>query len=307
MKFPSRFRSLKPSKTWIVLGASLGIGLLAALGARSYLTGRVAELEAKARGRNLQVVVASRDVDKGTKISTETVSVRSMPQEFVHSSAVGPEQFDRIDGQALAFPLKGGEPILWSLLEPQKPPTFSTRVATGRRAITVPVDEINSISGLLEPGDLIDLMLTVDQKGRKVTVPLIQGVRVMATGQRQANDPKSGERRTFTTVTLDTDPTQARNIIVARDAGRIVALLRNPQDDAGARFNDRDLAALLGEASRAGAQEIPVLYGGRGAKLPPEALNLPRPALAAWSASGLAPSAPAPPAAATATPFVPAP
>lgn len=276
MKFPFRLSGLKPGKTWIVLGTSVGIGLLAALGARSYLTSRVADLEARARGRNVNVIVASGDFGKGTKISTETVAVRSVPQEFVHSSAVSPDQFDRIEGQALAFGVKSGEAILWSLLEPKRPTTFSTRVEAGRRAITVPVDEINSISGLLEPGDLIDLMLTVDQKGRRVTVPLILGVRVMATGQRQLNDPKSGERRTYNTVTLDTEPRDARNIIVARDAGRITALLRNPQDNAGARPSDRNLAAILGEASRAGIQEVPVLYGGRGSRLPAEGLNLQR-------------------------------
>jgi pilus assembly protein CpaB len=100
----------------------------------------------------------------------------------------------------------------------------------------------------------------------------------MATGQRAVNDPKTGERKTYSTVTLDADPTQARNIIVARDAGRITALLRNPQDSAGARFSQRDLSELLGNALRPGASEIPVLYGGRSGKLSPEALNLARPA-----------------------------
>jgi pilus assembly protein CpaB len=287
MKFPSRLRGFKPGKTWIVLGTSIGIGLLAALGARSYLTTRVAELEAKARGRNVNVIVASTELRQGMKISTENVAVRSMPHEFVHTSAVGPDQFERIDGQVLAFGVKGGEPVLWSMLEPKKPPTFSTRVEAGRRAITVPVDEINSISGLLEPGDLIDLMLTVDQRGKKVTVPLIQGVLVMATGQRSVSDPKTGESKTYNTVTLDTNPSQAQNIIVARDAGRITALLRNPQDKAAGQGSQSDLAALLGAASLAGSsREVPVLYGGRSARLPAEGLTLGHNASAPATATG---------------------
>jgi pilus assembly protein CpaB len=278
MRFPIRLRAIKPSKTWIVLGTSIGIGLIAALGARSYLTSRVAELEAKARGRNVNVIVAKSDLPKGTTLSAETVAVRSIPLEYAHSSALVPEQFDRVEGQPVAFNIKAGEEIVWSLLEPRKPPTFSTRVESGRRAMTVAVDEINSISGLLEPGDVIDLMLTVEQKGRKITVPFMQGVHVMATGQRAVDDPKTGERKTYSTVTLDTDPTQARNIIVARDAGRITALLRNPHDNAGARFNQLNLADLLGNGVGAGAREIPVLYGGRAGKLSAEALALARPA-----------------------------
>lgn len=285
MRLPNRLRAFRPGKTWIVLGASIGIGLLAALGARSYLNGRMAEMDADARGRKINVVVAKRDLSKGTRLSTDIVAVRSIPQDYAHASAILPQQFDRVEGQPLAYDVKGGEEIVWSLLEPKRPPTFSAHVESGRRAMTVAVDEINSISGMLEPGDLIDLMLTVDQKGKKVTVPFMQGVHVMATGTRAVDDPKTGERKTYSTVTLDADPTQARNIIVARDAGRITALLRNPQDKADARFNNLNLADLLGNGLSASAREIPVLYGGTN-KLSPEALNLPqRPAQVSVPAS----------------------
>src|SRR5690606_18918337 len=147
-------------------------------------------------------------------------------------------------GRAVAFDVKAGEMLMWSQMEGEKVPTFSTRIEAGRRAITVAVDEINSISGLLEPGDLIDLLVTVDQQGEKVTVPLLQGVRVMATGQRSVDDPKSGERRMYSTVTLNTDPLQAQNVVLAREAGRITALLRNPQDSTPLPGMQGDLAAL---------------------------------------------------------------
>jgi pilus assembly protein CpaB len=279
MKFPD-IKALRPNKTTLVLAAAIGIGLVAALGAKSYLSGRVADLEAKARGRSVAVVVAKTDLVKGSRISSDTVAVRKIPFEFSHSSAVMPDQFDRVEGQALAFNVKAGELVLWGLLEGQKVPTFSARVEAGRRAITVPVDEINSISGLLEPGDLIDLLVTVDHKGKKITVPLMQGVQVMATGQRAVNDPKSGERKIYSTVTLDTDPKQAQNLIVAREAGSITALLRNPQDRATIRAGQGDLTALLGAAPlgvTGGDQAVPVLYGGRSGKIPPEGLRLGQP------------------------------
>ncbi len=284
MKF-SAIKSFRPSKTWIVLGAAVGIGLLAALGARSYLTGRVADLELKARGKNVSVVVAKTDLVKGAKLSTANLAVRPIPSEYAHSGAVSPDQFDRVDGQPLAFNAKAGEMILWSMLEGKKAPTFSARIEPGRRAITVPVDEISSISGMLEPGDLIDLMVTIDVKGKKATVPLLQTVQVMATGQRSVDDPKSGEKKTYSTVTLDTDVRQAQNVIVGRDSGRITALLRNPQDKKPLQGGQVDLMALLAPADVLNAvaarsslgstfAEVPVIYGGRAGKIPPEALRL---------------------------------
>ncbi len=283
MKIP-QLKKFKLGKTWVMLSVALGIGLLAALAASSYLSNRVAAIEARAKGKSVNVVVAKSDLAKGVKLTNENVAVRAVPLEFSQSLAVTPDGFDRIDGQVLAYPVKSGEMILWSLLEGKKTPTFSSRVDAGQRAMTVPVDEINSISGLLEPGDVIDLIVTLSQKDtkdkrdKKITFPLLQAVQVMATGQRSVDDPKSGTRREYSTVTLNTTPEQAKNIIVARDAGKITALLRNPQDKQA--FGEQvDVAALLGlKGRRSGtnSNDVPVLYGGQSGKIPSDGLTLAR-------------------------------
>ncbi len=269
------------NKTWIALIVALGLGVLAAVGARSYFVNRMADIEQRARGKMVAVVVAKADLPRGTRLSADNVVVRQIPGDYAHSVAVTPEQFDRIEGQPLSYPVKRGEMILWGLMEGKRTPTFSARVETGRRALTVPVDEISSISGMLEPGDVIDLMVSLDQKGRKLTFPLLQSVQVLATGQRVVDDPKSGERRSYSTVTLDTTPEQAQYVIVGRDAGRITALLRNPQDKQPLRNARGDIAALLGMKDGAAVatseadRQVPVLYGGRGGSgLPPEGLKL---------------------------------
>ncbi|GIZ52347.1 Flp pilus assembly protein CpaB [Noviherbaspirillum aridicola] len=269
--------TIRQNKTWAVLAAAIGIGLVAALIAYSYLSRQIAEIEARAKGKTVPVIVAKRDLNKGTPLTSETVAIRNVPVDYAHSVAVTPEQFGNLNGQALAYPMKAGEMVIWGLVEGRKTPTFSARVASGRRAMTVPVDEINSISGMLEPGDLIDLIVTIDRKSKKATLPLMQGVQVMATGQRSVDDPKSGEKRSYSTVTLDTTAEQAQNIIIAREAGKLTALLRNPNDKQPLTVNHAALAALLGSDVELlqgdGAREIPVLYGN-ASKLTPEALNL---------------------------------
>jgi pilus assembly protein CpaB len=276
-------KSIKPSKTWLVLIVAVVIGAIAAFAASSFLSGRLADIEARSKGTTVNIVVAKRDLARGEKLSSDNLAVRSIPIDFSHSGAVRPEQFASIEGESPAFDLKAGEMLMWSQLEGKKVPTFSNRIEAGRRAITVAVDEINSISGLLEPGDLIDLLVTVDQKGKKVTVPLLQGMRVMATGQRSADDPKSGERRMYSTVTLNTDPRQAHTVVLAREAGRLTALLRNPQDSTLLEDGQTNLAALLASSSPtassakadlAALPSVPVLTGGAGGTIPPEGLYL---------------------------------
>ena len=275
----SALRNFRPGKTWIVLGVALGIGGLAAFAARSYLTSQMAAIDARGKGDTMTVIVAKGDIGKGVKLSNDNLALRAIPVAFAHSVALTADDFGRVKGQALAYPVKSGEMILWGLMETQKVPSFSARVETGHRAMTVPVDEINSISGMLEPGDTIDLMVTLDQKGRKITFPLLQSVQVMATGQRSIDDPKSGERRQYSTVTIDTTPKQAQNVIIARDVGKLTALLRNPQDKQLIGNASHDMTALLG--SKDGIKDvhrprrgIPVIYGGNLANLPPEALRL---------------------------------
>lgn len=274
------FQSLRNiNKTWLSLGVALAIGLLTALGARAFLSRQVEAIEARGKHDTADIVVAKTEIAAGTKLGRENLAVRKVPVDFAQSGAVRPEDFARIDGRAIAYDVKSGEMIMWSQMESQRAPTFSARLAPGQRAITVVVDEINSISGMLEPGDLIDLMFSVDQNGQKFVLPLLQSVQVMATGQRVVDDPKSGEKNQFATVTLNTTPEQAKDIIIARETGKLTALLRNPNDKEPIGKKSLDLASLFGGrrvAVQNVQQGVPVLYGGNGAKFSPDALRLDR-------------------------------
>lgn len=275
-----RIKQARPTKTWVILGVAIGIGILAALAARSYLATQMDAMQARGKGSLVKIVVAKKELKRGEKISADNVAVRDIPADYAHSAAVTPATFDRVDGLPLAYALRPGEMLLWGLMEGKKVPTFSARVEVGHRAMTVPVDEINSISGLLEPGDLIDLVVTIDQKGKKLTLPLLQSVQVMATGQRSVDGAREGERKHYSTVTIDTTPAQAKNVIIARDAGKVTALLRNPEDKRPTSGGDADMVALLGNVGASpSARTVPVLYGGT-AKLGADALTMgqPRPA-----------------------------
>ncbi|SER23988.1 pilus assembly protein CpaB [Solimonas aquatica] len=263
----------KLGRTGIVLIVALGVGVLSALSARYYFKARIAAIDAEANQRVVSVVVAKTALHKGDVLSRKTLAVRSIPRQYAHLTAVSPDEFQHIDGERIAYDLEAGEAVLWGLLESKRAPTFSARIAEGRRAVTVPVDEINSISGLLEPGDTIDLIVSFEQQGKVRAVPLLQGVKVMATGQRSVDDPKTGEAREYETVTLDTTPEEARAVILAREGGHITALLRNPDDVPGPSSSSDLNAWLYGKPAAAGrSNSVPVLYGG-GASLSSSALN----------------------------------
>jgi len=255
-------------KSWVLLAVALGLGGLSAFGVKRYIEQHVAEVEERSKAQStVKVLVPKGDLVKGAVLTAELVAVREVPSMWAHSNALTPAQFDRIEGQALAYPAVRGEMLLWSMLEGQRPPAFSTRLPNGRRAITVPVDEVNSISGLLQPGDRIDLMVAAKKDSKSYLFPLLQNVTVLATGSQAVVSPdgKEGSKNIFSTITLDAAPEDARRVLAAREIGKLAAMLRSPGDNGVLASTQQDALSLLGLGgdNTSSGSSVPVLYGGR--------------------------------------------
>lgn len=258
------------NKNWFILLAALGVGGLAAMSTKNYIAQKIESIEAKDKDKAMvKVVVAKQDLDKGSVLSGENMATRDIPKEWVHSDAITPDQFNRADGARLALPANAGEPVLWAQVENEKAGSFSTKLEMGRRAVTLPVDEISSISGMLAPDDLIDIIVTVQKDSRSYTFTLLQSMRVLATGTKvsQTDTDEDGKPSTFTTVTLDTSPEDAKKLIAAREVGRITALLRSPTDAASVSLSRAEANDLLGLGNGDGLSSVPVIYGGGPIKI----------------------------------------
>lgn len=223
--------------TALMVAGALGAGGAAAYFANGYIENTVnthrAELES--RYRLVRVVVANADLRPGTFLSSRTVAVREMPRSFLHSDAVLADDWNSIGGRVLAHAVRSGEPVLLSHLAQDASAGFSSQLAPGMRALTFPVDDEASISGMLAPGDHIDILFTTLNGNENVTLPLLLNVPVIATGIRTTVnaaylDEKSRTRQ-YNTVTISVTPEDAARITLAQDAGKITVALRQPQDD----------------------------------------------------------------------------
>jgi len=270
---------IKTHRNAVMLVTALSLGTLAALGARGYIAGQIALERERLQPRQpmAQVVVAKRDLAKGDPVDADTMAVRALPRDHLPASAVAPERFDGFVGARLSAPMRAGEPLLQGAIEGADVSTFSAKVRSGIRALTLSVDEINSLSGMLQPGDRIDLMLSVRMPGtavmplpNEVTRPLMQDLRVLATGRqvRPGGDDRQG--RTYTAITVEVTPVQAQQLVVAQRSGKLTALLRNPQDRAPLEQAPLDVFALLGlkpepYVPQATRRPIELIVGGQGA------------------------------------------
>ncbi|SPE25129.1 putative Flp pilus assembly protein CpaB [Burkholderiales bacterium] len=233
MKFALKFPQM--NRNWLMLGGAIALGVVAMALSHKLLHDRMAQIDEQARTAHtmVKVVVASRDVARGEAIGPDGFALRAIPVEYVHASALRPEQFDQFVGQRLGAPLKAGEPLLDVHLESTNV-VFSSTLAKGNRALTTEVDEVNSISGMLRPSDHIDLMVTARPtsggSAAETTFPLMSNVEVLATGQVTRKRDANSQPRTYTTITLSVSPVDAERIVVAKNSGKLTAVLRNPDD-----------------------------------------------------------------------------
>jgi pilus assembly protein CpaB len=253
-----------PTQRWVMALVTIVAGLLAAWAARQHIQGRIEQLEAESRVPTVSRLVAAYDLTPGGRLDQEHVAVREIPREWTASDTLAPEDYPAYMDHVLVHPVRRGDPIQRAHLAKERATSLSSRVPAGRRAITIPVDDINSLSGMLQPGDLLDLYVSFEHGRRHVTAPLLQGVLVLATGRD--GDNEEGQAASFSTITLDAGPEDAVKLVAARQAGRITAILRHHRDAATATTAARgDLASLLGIDVGQGAPpaRIPVLYGDR--------------------------------------------
>lgn len=240
----------------MLLGGAILLGILCYVGAQYYLRSSLSAAQARLAGdyKTRQVIVAATDIPAGGVLSADNLAARSIPQRYLASTTLGPDDFDSVEGQKIVVDVKAGDPIDRGALDRADRAALSTTVANGERAITFPVDEVSSISGMLVPGDVIDLLYTGPGNtensyrpqpgqtgpGPKELLhvrPILQAVQVIATGkttQKRVVQTQAGGSEEvnmdFTTVTLKVTPAQAQEVLMGQRLGSLTAVLRNPED-----------------------------------------------------------------------------
>lgn len=267
------------NRSTIMLVVAVMAGLFASWAAKKHIQGRISILESQARVPEVERVVAAFDLPVGTFLNSSHLAIRRFPAQLVSSDSLPPSRFSELEGTVLRSALTAGDTVLPVHVQQQYSGAFSTTLISGRRAITMPVDAINSVSGLLQPGDLIDLYVSFEYQRRRITAPLLQGVLVLATGTAtqaslaHTQTDRSPVEQGYGTVTLDVAPEDAVKLVAARQSGTITAILRNPDDAMPSNKASRgDLASLLGvnvSGPPPRVRKIPVLYGNTAVRTVP--------------------------------------
>jgi len=257
------------------LALPLVLGVATVLGVHHYLTGRIEAIDAQAQQDMVTRIVAMNALPAGTLLSFEHLSLRDMPKAWASANGFDAQQVDQLEGLVLTHDVMGGQPLTRSIVQSPTLPALSQQLGPGRRAMTIPVDHVSSLSGRLEAGDLIDLFVTFTHRGQRVTTLLVSAVRVLATDRPNPHYEFAAEQ-SVTSVTLDVSSKQAVKLVSANQGGALTAVLRMDEgslthgkaERAGQRMKADHLAGFVGLAPSFGEDLAPnIIYGDTGAVL----------------------------------------
>ncbi len=290
---------LRINRVWILLLLAVGLGVAAVFLSLQYLKTREQRLESDLKqrakgGPTVAVVVPMADAPKGTMLSGETVVARDIQADLLYPDMVTADQFSMIEGKRLLRPVERGRPLRREDVLDDRA-DLSAMLDKGRRAITLDIDEFNSIAQMVRPGNKLDLYLIVPEStGGQEIVTFLQGVKVLAAGQAtKSPEPGTPEARNFRygTVTFDLDPDDAARLALAQQFGRIRMVLRSGED-AGevmlSRINTKNIFRAVRFAPQKPSAPTPTspeidlasveyIIGGRGGATAAP-LNVPMPA-----------------------------
>ncbi len=282
------------------------------------------ELAAKSQKKatpKVSVVVPKINAGVNTVLNENNFVSRNIEEDLVYPDTLLAENFSAMIGQKLARPVLGGRPVRLTDLQVPEVNDVSTILPQGTRAMTIDIDNLNSIAQTLRPNHHVDVFLLskapkpsnpgeeVDEKSLEQVSLFMQDMVILATGKefqdvsatpdQTAKMARPGEvegarEKGFDTITLLVKPEEAARLLVGQKMGTYRVVLRGNKDrDALAlkpvRAGDINPSAKSKLSRDAG---IEFIVGGRGDKIVSQLPARPnQPALAGFTPK-LVPSLP---------------
>ena len=265
------------AKTLLTVLFVLALGV----GGFVYLKAMSVELAAQVKVEGPEALAAATALEPRTLLRAQDVTWQKLTGAPPPGAILRPNEAQRrekpvleeetrasVFGAVLRLPVGAGEPITTDLVVKPGDRDFLRVVLTpGQRAIAIPVKTGGASTGLLEPGDHVDVILTQkfnDKEERiarrSVAETVVEDLRVLAIDDPATKANQSAISRDFgRTVTIEVTPEQAQKVNVAAELGKLSLTLRpaGAMPTTAARPSPAPLAVWAGDVSPALGSVMP--------------------------------------------------
>jgi len=268
-----------PNKAALLVAVLLGMVALA--GIHSYVKKK--ELELRGDQSTVTVLVAKEDLAVMEELTEDMVEAKEVPEEYLPVEHIKQTELHVFLGQQLQVPVKAGKYFLTAYFAlGQDRTAVEARIAPGKRAVTIRVDDVTGLSGLLRPGCYVDVVGTFDVEFKLIegaevretetmtkTITLLRRKAVLACGStvratEGTENPYQDPAEMYASVTLEVTPEEAQTLAFAQSKGHLSLALRNKDDTSDAKMLPAiDMESMLREATGSG-------FGGSTGGGPPK-------------------------------------
>lgn len=180
-----------------------------------------------------KIVVAARDLQRGTKIAAEDVRMSTYLAETLPAGHFS--TLEAIVGRVVLLPVHSTGPILESDLAPQSLSKggMASILSPEKRAMAVKVDHVIGVAGFLQPGHMVDVLVAVDQsgeKGEQMAKTVLENIQVLSVGAQTEDSEDKKAKKSITVVTLEVSLEDGEKLALAVNQGRIQLALRGYTD-----------------------------------------------------------------------------
>jgi pilus assembly protein CpaB len=208
----------------------------------------------------IQVVVATRDIPEGMRVDSDTLELAKIPQKYVQPGAFNDLQ--QVINRNINVPVLKGTQILESMFIATEAEGIASKIPAGKRAFSIFMTDVTSVGELIQPGDMVDLLMTVEvgsfQGGRSVseeiiTKTVLENILVLAVNQtsskrrpfstgemsqgaagsvfKSESQNTNRQKKSIKTLTVALNPPDVQKLNLAQEIGTLSASLRSSWDE----------------------------------------------------------------------------
>jgi|HubBroStandDraft_4_1064222.scaffolds.fasta_scaffold148972_2 pilus assembly protein CpaB len=238
-------------KSLVLLAMAIGCGLVAMLGVQQVLSG-----DKKPPTETGKVLVAITNIMPGQPLDDSNVAFKAWDKTDIPQGAV--TSHEEYQERSLRVSATPNEPIMIAKLNEKGVFGGSSEIPKGMRVATVPVTVTETHSGLILPGDRVDVVVTYtvahnmpgqmnSQFGEiKKAKTILQYLEVFATDNIRQSAVPNGEQKEVAAknISLLVTPDQYVLLMLAKSKGQISLALRHRGDDSESRPSEVDETAF---------------------------------------------------------------
>ena len=234
-------------KSLMMLVVAVGCGLVAMLGVRQVLSKGDDKVEVK----TANVLVTIAEIAPGTPLSEANVKFKSWAIDQIPEGAVTElEQYKERSIKTRAVP---GEIVMKAKLSEQGVRGASVEIPDGKRVFTTSVDMTKTHSGLILPGDFVDVYVTFTARKPQggmstITKVILERAKIFATDNLTDAGGSDSNQIKSKNISLLLSPREGAMLKLAESKGEVHLALRAASDETDTEdihFDDDELAKVF--------------------------------------------------------------